>query len=96
MNIIEDVIKKIADDLGIDSEDITKESLRAFLREKRRKIKIDILEILDRYKVSSSRELEEKIFKGEVSEHPTWEDLILLENLEETLKIIEENIRDIP
>jgi hypothetical protein len=41
MGITEDLIKKIADDLGIDSEDITKESLRAFLREKRRKIKID-------------------------------------------------------
>jgi len=39
MSITEDLIKKIADDLSIDSEDITKESLRAFLQEKRRKIK---------------------------------------------------------
>ncbi|TYT23350.1 hypothetical protein FY122_03805 [Dictyoglomus thermophilum] len=95
MSIAEDLIKKIANDLGIDFEEITKESLKAFLQEKRRKIKIDILGILDRYKVSSSRELEEKIFKGEISEHPAWEDLILLENLEETLKIIEEDIRSI-
>uniref|UniRef100_A0A7C3RMY4 Uncharacterized protein n=1 Tax=Dictyoglomus thermophilum TaxID=14 RepID=A0A7C3RMY4_DICTH len=96
MSITEELIKKIANDLGIDFEDITKESLKAFLQEKRRRIKIDILEILDRYKVTSSRELEEKIFKEEVPEHPAWEDLILLENLEETLKIIEENIRNIP
>jgi len=96
MSITEELIKKIANDLGIDFEDITKESLKAFLQEKRRRIKIDILEILDRYKVTSSRELEEKIFKEEVPGHPAWEDLILLENLEETLKIIEENIRNIP
>uniref|UniRef100_A0A7C3RJE5 Uncharacterized protein n=1 Tax=Dictyoglomus thermophilum TaxID=14 RepID=A0A7C3RJE5_DICTH len=64
MSITEDFIKKIANNLGINSEDVTKESIRAFLREKRRKIKIDILEILDRYKVSSSIELKKKISKG--------------------------------
>jgi hypothetical protein len=34
-------------------------------------------------KIKSADELEEKIRKGIIKEHSTWEDLIVLENLEE-------------
>ncbi|MCX7720184.1 MAG: hypothetical protein N2Z64_02775 [Dictyoglomus thermophilum] len=63
MSIAEDLIKKIANDLGIDFEEITKESLKAFLQEKRRKIKIDILGILDRYKVLLQENLRKRFLK---------------------------------
>jgi hypothetical protein len=40
-HLTEDIIKKIANDLGMGLDDITRESLRVFLQEKRRKIKMD-------------------------------------------------------
>jgi len=36
--------------------------------------------------VSSSKELEEAIKSGMVVEHPSWEDLIGIENLEDKIK----------
>lgn len=43
MSITEEIMRKIAEDLGISTEEISKLSLIAFLQEKRRKIKMDIL-----------------------------------------------------
>jgi len=53
------------------------------------------LEILRRYGVSSAKELERKIRRGEINEHPAWEDLITLENLEETIKEASDDIQDL-
>lgn len=82
MPLTEDVIKKIAEDTGINIDNLTPSALLALLKEKKRKIMIEKMEVLGRYKVISLAELENKIKKGEVSEHPAWEDLIVLENLE--------------
>jgi len=95
MPMTEDVIKKIANDTGISVGELTISGLIAFLREKRRKVMMDRLEVLDRYNVSSCEEIERKIKNGEIPEHPTWEDLILLENLESTIAQIDEDIRAI-
>ena len=47
-------------------------------------------EILAKYGVRSAEELEEYVRKGEVAEHPAWEDLITLERLlEEKRKLSE-------
>lgn len=94
MQIADDVIKKIANDTGIDSiENLTKAALNSFLKDKKMKINLDILEMLNRYNIASAKELEGKIKKGEVSEHPAWEDMILLENLESSLSTIEDDIK---
>ena len=95
MPMTEDVIKKIAADTGISVGELTISGLVAFLREKRRKVMMDRLEVLDRYNVSSGEEIERKIKNGEIPEHPTWEDLILLENLESAIAQIDEDIRAI-
>ena len=50
------------------------------------------IEILKRYGVNSINELEEKIKKSEIEEHPTWEDLITLENLEKLIREISDDI----
>jgi len=70
-------------------------SLIAYLNEKKKKYMEERLEILKRYNVDSAKELEEKIKKGEINEHPAWEDLITLENLEETIKDISDDIRNL-
>ena len=52
----------------------------------------EINEIKTKYNVKSANELEKKVEKGSVEEHPAWEDLILLENLEERIKNIRKEL----
>lgn len=93
MPMTEDVIKKIADDTGISIAELTTSGLLAFLREKKRKVMIERLDVLARYGVTSKEDIEKKIKNGEVVEHPAWEDLILLENIEEDLELIDKDIK---
>ena len=93
MPITEDVIKKIADDTGISVGELTISGLLALLREKKRKIMVDRLDVFSTYSVKSADELGKKIQEGSVAEHPAWEDLILLENLESAIAQIDEDIR---
>ena len=95
MPITEEVIKKIADNTGVSIDELTAAGLLALLREKRRKVMMDRLGVLDRYNVTSSEEFEMKIKNGDIPEHPAWEDLILLENLDSVLAQIDEDIRAI-
>jgi hypothetical protein len=50
-------------------------------------------EIKTRYEVKSAAELEKKIRRGTITEHSAWEDLIVLENLEERAKKIRKEQR---
>lgn len=93
MPVTEDVIKKIADDTGISVTELATSGIIALLREKKRRVMVERLELLDRYAVSSREQLEGKIRSGEIPEHPVWEDLILLENLEEAIAVIDEDIK---
>ena len=45
----------------------------------------DRLEIFSKYKISSIEEFENKVNGGSIPEHPGWEDLIIVENLENTI-----------
>ncbi len=92
MALNENVMSKIADDTGIGIEELTTSGIIALLREKRRKIMLERLDILDRHNINSTEQLENKIKEGDIAEHPTWEDLILLENLEEAINLIDEDI----
>ena len=91
--MISEVIEKIAIKEGVEKEKLMTLSLIAYLNEK--KYIEERLEILKRYNVNSAKELEEKIRKGEINEHPAWEDLIMLENLEEMIKETSDDIRNL-
>ena len=93
--MITEVIEKIAIKEGVEKEKLMALSLIAYLNEKKKKYMEERLEILKRYNVNSAKELEEKIRKGEINEHPAWEDLIALENLEELIKEISDDIRNL-
>lgn len=95
MNINEDVIEKIAIDVGISPPELTAAGLLALLREMKRKIMVERLDILARYNVVSTEELEEKVKNAEIPEHPAWEDLILVENLEASIAAIDGDIKAI-
>ena len=93
--MITELLERIANKEGVEKEKLMTLSLIAYLNEKKKKHMEERLEILKRYGVNSAKELEEKIRRGEVKEHPAWEDLITLENLEEMIKEISDDIRNL-
>jgi hypothetical protein len=63
------------------------------LIEKLRLLQIERLGIPSRYQSSSKEELEKKIADGMAPEHPGWEDLIEVKNIENEIEEIENNIK---
>ena len=80
------IIEEVAKKLKIDPEKLLRESLLKWFEDELAKTNAEIAELLIKYKVNSPSELEVKIKKGQVPEHPAWEDLIILEELIETKK----------
>ena len=62
------------------------------LKEKQRLLQIERFEILARYQASNVEELNHKITEGDASEHPAWEDLIEVKNIEQEINEIENDI----
>jgi len=63
------------------------------LKEKKRLFQIERFEILSRYQAATVDELNHKITEGKAPEHPGWEDLIEVKNIEAEIKEIEDDIR---
>lgn len=95
MRLTENFIKRISENTGINIDELTTSALLALLREKKRKAMMEKTEIMGRYNVNTLDELEDKIKKGEIAEHPAWEDLIVLENLEDLIARITEDMETI-
>lgn len=85
----------IARAFGLTEAELMEQALRRFLLEKRREILQEKLGILVRYQVETIQQLEEYISTGKVVEHPGWEDLITVENLEASLEEIDEHLRSL-
>ena len=85
----------IARSFGLTESELMEQALRRFLLEKRREILQERLGILARYQVETIQQLEERIAAGEVIEHPGWEDVITIENLEASLEEIDEHLRSL-
>ncbi|MBN2373848.1 hypothetical protein JXL19_08685 [bacterium] len=88
-DIIEDIAKKAA----LPPEKVISESLKAYLLNKKRAYMLERLDILARYGVSSAKELENKIKTGGLPEHPVWEDMIDLKNIETEIQAVEDDIK---
>ncbi len=63
------------------------------LKEKKRNLQIEKIEILTRYETNRVQEFEDKIKEGKVSEHPSWENLIEIQNIDAEIKEIESDIK---
>ncbi|MEA3415713.1 MAG: hypothetical protein U9R02_06075 [Thermodesulfobacteriota bacterium] len=63
------------------------------LREKQRLLKIERFEILARYQASNVEELNQKVAEGDAPEHPGWEDLIEVKNIEQEINEIKNDIK---
>ncbi len=86
---------EIARSFGLTEEELMEQAIRRFLYEKRREILQNKLEILSRYQVDSTEELEQQIATGETVEHPAWEDLITVENLNASLDELDAHLRNL-
>ena len=86
-------VNKLISDLAgserVPEDTLIRNALRALLREKKRAIQNDQVDILMRYRVSSAEALDDKISKGILPESPAWEDRIALDNLQEALRNVE-------
>lgn len=76
-------VDRVSRALGVSRNELVKRGVEEFLQAQLRACFAEIHELEVRYGVKSSEGLEGKIREGVVDEHPAWEDLIVLENLEE-------------
>jgi hypothetical protein len=83
------LVDQISRDLNLDRRTLIGQGIRSFLKDRRRSVLLERLELLSRNGVAVKEELQRKIETGEVTDHPAWEDLILLENLEAELQKID-------
>ncbi len=86
---------KIASSLGLTANELFRQALASFLREKKRQVMQTRLDILARYSANSYTDLESKITQGLVAEHPAWEDLIVAENLSARLEELDAYLDDL-
>ncbi len=89
------VIEEIERYVNLDRESLLERGVEALLKERKRNMMLEMHEILFRYHVETSADLEEKIKSGDVAEHPSWEDLITLENLEDAISKLDEYLRNL-
>ena len=86
-------VEKISQKYSVSTEEFIRLSVITNLREKQRLLRIERFEILARYQASNVEELNYKITEGSVPEHPAWEDLIEVKNIELEINEIENDIR---
>jgi phosphopantetheine adenylyltransferase len=84
-----EIVERLSKVLGVPPDELVRKGIEEFLESQLRICYAEINETKTRHDVKSAAELEKKIRKGAVVEHPAWEDLIVLENLEERAQKIQ-------
>lgn len=77
---------RIAESLGLAEDELLRQALASLLRQRKREVMRQRLDILARCGAETVQNLEFKIAQGVVAEHPAWEDLIAVENLDMRLQ----------
>jgi hypothetical protein len=77
----------------LSSADFIKIGSTLAIREKKRELQMEKLEILARYTTKNIDELKMKIEEGTLPEHPAWEDYIELKNIEADIDELDSDIR---
>lgn len=79
--VLDRVVKEAEELLGIPAEAMLREGLKKLLASKIEENDQLVEDLRQKYGIPGYLDLEEKIKKGEVPEHPAWEDVILWEEL---------------
>jgi hypothetical protein len=90
-----ETIEKLSKRFSILPSEFIKLGSTLAIKEKKRNLQIERLEILARYDTTNVEELKNKIKKGKVPEHPAWEDLIELKNIESEIRELENDIKSL-
>jgi len=88
---VKELVKKVSKDYQISEDELLRKSIKEFLVKQKQEIETDILHILATHHVKDIRELETIV--AQKTEHPVWEDLIVLENLQAKLKEIRHDLK---
>jgi hypothetical protein len=86
------ILERVSKVLGVPQKELVRKGLEGLLKSQLRTCSAEINEIKTKYNVATATELEKRLEKGTVEEHPAWEDLIVLENLEERIKNIRKEL----
>ena len=81
-------IEAIAKKYSMSTDEFISLGSKLALKEKKKNSQIEKIEILARYSAETVNELQQKIKEGTVPEHPAWEDLIEIQNIEAEIKEI--------
>lgn len=85
-------VENMSGKYGVPVDDLIRLGTELALKERKKSYLRERLEILSRYGVANVQELEGRIQRGEVSDHPAWEDIIEVKNLEVEVKEIERDL----
>ena len=88
-------IAEISKELNMSADELTQQSLLAYLEHEIRLAEDDIADIRDKYLVATRTELENNIKSKKIYSHPAWEDLITWENTEEHIAKLKKTIQAI-
>ena len=94
MNAVQ-LIEKIAKHEDMKKDELIKESLIAYLLDKKRAYQEEKFQILSRYNISTAAELKKLISSGKIIEHPTWEDLIEIKNIDKEIKKASDDLKSL-
>ena len=86
-------VEKISEKYASSAEEFIRSGVIANLREKQRLLQIERFEILARYRALNAEELNQKVVEGDAPEHPGWEDLIEVKNIEQGINETGNDIR---
>jgi len=87
------IVEAIAETLGLKKEELIKNGVKAYLESELRRMNAEVIIVYNRYGVTSLKELDEKINKGELSETETFEDFTKLDHLEAKKEKIEQILK---
>jgi hypothetical protein len=85
----------IAESLELTESKLLRQALESLLRQRKREVMQQRLDVLARYTAETVQDLEFKIAQGVVAEHPAWEDLIAIENLDTHLQDLDAYLREL-
>ena len=88
-----ELLDRVSKNLGVPRDELIRRGIGEYLRSQLRECLAEANEIRIRYGVKTLKALEAKIRRGEAPEHPAWEDLITLENLEERAERIRSELK---
>jgi len=88
-------LERVSKATGEVKEKIMAKGIAEYLKSNLREVNAKIIELCNKYGVTSAEEMEEKYKRGELEEEDTWRDFFRLSQLEERKEILEKLLEEI-